>query len=99
MDEDKKMKYQIDLFQTARVHTEQFVEEFDSEEAAREYIENLCKEKGVEADYELTLVPEPEEVTPVGADEAVSEDSEGESENSPEGSDEKTTQNNSLPVN
>lgn len=95
MDEDKKpkakTKFKIDLFQTARVHTEQFVEEFDTPEEAEAYARDLCKDKGIEPDFEIEPVPEPEV--------SVAEDVQPETENSPEGSDEKTTQENGLPVN
>lgn len=95
-----KPQFQIDLFQMARVHTEQFVQEFDDEAAARKFIEDLCEEKGVKADYEIKEIPvEPENDSTeevASADENVSED---ENANLSEGSDEKTTQENSLPLN
>ncbi len=86
-----KPVFKINLFQTARVHTEQFVESFDDRAAAEEFAREQCKDKGIDPDFEIEEVPVPTV--------DVSEDAEAESENNSEGSDEKTTPENSLPVN
>lgn len=90
-DPNAKPRFEINFFQTARIHTEQVVEEFEDRAAAEARARELCKDKGIDPDFEIEELPMPEV--------SLAEDAEAESENSPEGSDEKTTQENSLPVN
>lgn len=86
-----KPQFKIDLFQTARVHTETFTEEFDTREEAEEFARKQCRDKGIELDFEIEQLP----VVAPSAPEAA----EPESENLPEDSGEKTTQENGLPLN
>ena len=51
--EAPKQQFTINLFQTARVLTEQVTQEFENEEAARKYAEELCEDKGIKADFEV----------------------------------------------
>lgn len=52
-EETPKQQFTINLFQTARVLTEQVTQDFENEEAARKYAEELCEDKGIKADFEV----------------------------------------------
>lgn len=95
-----KKKFNIDLYQTARIHTERFVEEFETRKEAEDFAREQCRDKGIEEDFEISDAEvEPENVLMPADISAQEQEAEAESEISPEGSDEKTTQENSLPVN
>jgi len=86
-----KPVFVVNLFQTARVHTERIDNGFTSKEEAEDYAREICKDKGIDPDFEIEEVAV--EVP------AVENESQVESQNSPEGSGEKTPQENVVPLN